>query len=1233
MWRWRTVSASLLLAALAATAWAQEDGANLPVGYDRPGAYQGGPSLAGGLRWIQGVWPRTITFAEQFAGGTPTVMFMTNYGGVDTVQELARRFPMDVVHLYPSSNNKFTSREHFDQLLRSRERIDCFVLSRFHHGTIPADVQYEMLRRVRDGAGLVVVDCYDQSPTLTPRFLELEAAEQGARLIQGIPYAGLRKWENTERREYVTFNYWNTGGHLDFEPGERPYQYDSVTVYPFGEGRIVWVNTGTHWARARRSGRTLLPHIQQNRSMYVETDYYYSHTAKVILKAIGYAPAVCIAREEGEIEFGSARLANMTNAPFEGRLRYQVRDTWGIVTASGEEALTVAAGASMGLPDAIQVTDAGRQFVDLWVLDGDGRVVDWGSAFADVDRGVPAPEIAPDHPEGTPRGEPLRATIGAQGAPAGAVVRATLVDRYWREVGRLEQAAGVAVTCEFGADGLDGQIWTLKADVMAADGSILARSWANLTSPHTRATRGGFHPLMTCAGMACPEEAGRREYLRRLGFLANRPYSPGNRLMAEAHAWNDIQMHTFPFNLRGATNDYKSDHINDWEEPRVRADVEEALRLVTEEFKPYGHRGFNFTDDSPPAKELPAGAYTTAKFHEWLKREYGDIAAVGRAWGMNQRSFHSFGRVHREMVRAEYEAGNTAPWIDAQRFLQELWVQRLAQLRDVVREVNPEVIVGSDAGYYGSARSPMFGRLDYLAPYYRDGRGTKIAVARGRMRRPGDYGACLGSYGDKPAEMSGRRGQIWDVLFAGGTGFYYWTMGVGMSEGMELSDKHALYQCEVIEEITSGIGELFTGAERIFDPIAILDSQTSGICDQLEKEGEPVTIQENSLAAAQWVLEDLGLNSWTITTPELVAGWLADAGIRALLLPGVTCLSDTEAEAIRAFVEGRGTVIADVLPGRRLPNGNLRKAPPLLDVFGVGFDAKAEVTRARGTLAGSAADGGPMLDFGPALADPRVTADSATALGELTPEEGEKVAALFVNEAGSGRALCLNASFSSYVTYRSETGELWRAWPEVVREAMRAAGVEPAFTYEAGGEMRGMEISPFRNGAGYLVGMADLGFGTSEGGRRSFRVTCPARMHIHEGRSGRYLGESETIEDEIPDRGHRAYVLLPYRVRAVSLSADTATVQPGGTITLTADVATEPGGRSALHVLRIEARAPDGESFFPFRRVLRMAEDGALRVPLTTALNDAVGEWTFTATDIGSGLSATATVTLGGGGA
>lgn len=1208
--------------------------AELPVGYDDPASDAGGPALAGGLDWIQTVWPRTITFAERLAGGAPTVLFITNYSGVDTLHELKRRFPLDALHVHPDWGNQFPGREMLHEKLRSRARIDCFVLSRANHATIPPDVQYEMLRRVKDdGAGLLVVDCYDASDTLNPRFLGLRPTESGAQLIRGIPYEGLREWKNTKRVNYISFNYWNTGGGIDSEPAAVPYAYRSVEVSPFGRGRVVWVDTGTHWARASRDGRTLLPHIQQSRDMWVETDYYYSHTAKAILKACGRVPEAEVLgiTPQGETDGAqtpTVALQRHGEGAFTGALRWQVRDGWGIVTAQGMQPLNVAEEQAEVALEAARGRDAGRQFLDLWILNEAGETVDWGSGFVMVDRGAAAPEIMFRYPQGAPRGADLEGTITVQDPPAGSTIRATLVDRHWREVGRLAQPVGNGtVAYRFPSAGLDGQIWTLKADLLDAQGTILSGAHLNITSPHTRATRDGFSPLMTSGTMFTPEEAARREYLRRLGFLAERPYAAGSALMAEALAWNDIQIMPFTFNVMGASDDHKSDRINDWDDPQVKAEMTEAIRFLTEEFRPFGHRGYNMTDDSAPARELTSGAYTTIKFHEWLREEYGGWAQVVEAWDLKPRGvFHEMARVHRAMIKAQYEAGNTAPWIDAQRFMQEDWVQTMERLRDAAREVNPDIVVGSDAGYYGATMAEVFGRLDYLAPYYSH-RALKVAVSRGRMRRDGDYGACLGSYGEKPADMSGRRGQIWNVLLAGGTGFYYWMFGLGLTEDMALSDKHALYQGEVTEEVMSGIGELFTGARRIFHPVAILDSQTSAICDQLEQKGEPITSQVNSVEAFQVVLEDLGLNPHTITGPELAAGWLPDNAVRLLALPGVNSMSEAEVTAVREFVQGGGVVVADILPGLRLPNGNPRAEAPLADLFGVTFDARAETTRVRGALTGKAAADGETLDFGEALADPRLAPDTADALGAV---EGAPV--ILVNRFGNGTAFLFNASFSSYATYRAEGGEIWRPWHEVMKQVTRSADVVPEFRLTSEGrETPGLELSAFSNGDAFLLGVTDLGCGDFTGARRPFEVALPGRFHLYDIRAGRDLGAAEVLRDNIPRNGHRAYALLPYAVERVTLGAAAANVAPGETLRLTLDLAMTPQTDRAPHVIRLEARDPTGEAFSPFGRLVRMPPRGPVEVPLTTAFNDPPGAWTFTATDISSGKAATATVSLRGG--
>ncbi|MBI2299497.1 MAG: hypothetical protein HYU66_11240, partial [Armatimonadetes bacterium] len=1280
-----------------------------------PESDQGGPQLAGGLAWLDVVEPRVLNLAPKLAGGKPTLLFLTNFSAVATLRDLQRRFPMDAVLVAPGFANEFPGRDVFDRALHSRPRFDGFVLSRIAERTIPLDVQYEILHRVADdGAGLTVIDLFDHSDTLNPEFLGLKPTEKGNNLLPGIPYGALRQVDLAQQTRFAAFNYWNTGGVIRTEPVEKPLPAFRVDISPFGKGRVVWVSTNSHWERYW-GGRTLLPHVQQNRSQWIDDDYAYSHTAKAILRSLGRVPAAQIVSvaPEGKADRDTVpvvKLACPGGTSFEGTLRWQLRDTWAVVAQQGKAKLSLpAAGGEIAL-DQAELRDAGRCFLDLWVENAAGETVDWGSGWFDVDRGVAALVITPKHPRGTPRGQPLEGAVTVAGAPAGSSLRLSLIDRYDREVVRSTTpiAAG-PVNWRMPTDGLDGQIWRLHADVVAGDGSLVARSWRTLTSPHTRATRGGWAPLMTTSTLDCPEAAARREFLRRLGFLTNRPYGPGNAIEAEAAAWNDIQQFPFVHSVTAATDDYKTDHLTDWEDPAVREDIDQAHRLLVRELSPFGLRGFNQTDDSAAATVLPLGPYTTIAFHQWLRQQYGDLAGVCRAWSWTPTAqavpdgelpadpyvalefhawlkakygdlqgvakawklptegfgwLHTFGTIQSEWLRKlkaegnelpandardfvgsrdrtaapnpfgaigqasikqQYDAGNTAPWIDAQHFLEQRWVENLSWAQTAAQAVSPELAVGTDAGYYASVMADVFGRLSYVAPYY-DDRAVKVAVDRGRMRRDGDYGACLGAYGEKPANMSGRRSQIWDVLFAGGNSFYYWAFGDGIREDLTLSDKHARYQCEVVEELSGGLGELFTGARRIFDPIAILDSETSSLCDQLERKGQPVTSQANSIAAFQFAFEDLGLNPHTVTGEELAGGWLAANAIKLLALPGANSLSDGEIAAVREFVQGGGVVVADVRPGGRLPNGNVRDGAALDDLFGVKSDPQGKAPRVRGKL--SATVGGAALDFGEALADPRVQPAGAQAAGSLGGAP-----ALFANGAGAGRAFLFNASFSSYATYRNEGGAIWRPWHAVMHDVVTAAGLKPAFTWTSGGqETPGFELSPFRHGAGYLLGVEELGCGDFVGARRAVELALPGTFHVYEMRAGRYLGKLSVLKDGLPRSGHRAYALLPYAVQAVTLRAAESRVAPGGTLRLSADLTVASTAGRAPHVVRIEALGPDGKPFYPFRRVLRMPGRGPLAASFTVAYNDPPGEWRFVATDLVSGKTAEARVTVGGGG-
>jgi hypothetical protein len=1281
------------------------------VGYNHPGSDAGGPFLHGGPEWIEEVWPRYMKIVpERFAGDRPTVMFITNGLVEDKLYALNRRFPIDSVVL---ADHFFSGgREAFYKALGSRPRFDCFVLSRVNSGHIPADVKYEILRRVKEeGTGLLIIDLFDHEDILNTRFLGLKTREL---VIAGIPYEGLRRLELSESTKYLSYNFWF--GNLRYSPVEKQHTYGKTTVSQLGKGRVVFSSTGTHWER-RGWARTLLPHISMNRSMWVETDYHYSHAVKLILLASGYNPVVSVTdiTPKGISSGNETPTVTLTGgSPFRGTLRWQIRDTWGKISDCGRFPLHLQKGETRFTLTEVGFHDAGRRFLDLWVENGSGETVDWGSTFVFVDRGVVPPEITFRYPEGAPRGVELEGTVKAAGVPAGARIRTTLVDRYWREVGLLEEPAvpGI-VNYSFLSEGLDGQIWRVQVDVLDANGRVLSQGYINITSPKTGSTREGFHPLGTLLSFPSPEGAAHLEFFRRLGFLSNRPYSSGDVIQAETNAWSDIQMHPYFRAVSPDGWDWQKDRILDWEEPHVEREMREGAAFMTSELKRFGHRGFNLTDDSSAARELCPGAYTAVGFHSWLQSEYGGLKETLNLWGWKEgfkvetpegglpydpyviKEFHGwlkkkyggitetaaawkikeppyfgslrgFGIVEPEMlkilkdrgnplpcedartfmaqrqrdvdsnpwgvinhrsIKKSYEAGVTAPMIDARRFLDSRWIEYMKWIKESAESINSDAAVGSDAGFYRQALYDVAGTVDYFAPYHRNFE-VNVGISRGRMYRDGYFGSCLGSYGEKPAMMYGRRSQIWDVLFSGGNSIYYWMMsaGGGIEGGINLSDKHARYQMEVLEEITSGIGELFTSGRRVFDPVAVLGSETSGLCDELEKKGKPIVTEYNSIRAFHAALQDAIINPHFITDDELAGDWLSENHTKLLVLPGTNSLSDAEASTIREFVRDGGVVVADVRPGIRFPNGNLRAHPALDDIFGVTTDSEVSEVQVRGTLAGRAlADGIPIMDFGTALADPRVKPNTSRTFGSIG-----KVPVLMVNSFGNGRAVLFNASFASYATYRMEGGEIWQPWYEVIKAVLYLAGIQGEFNVTSDGKKTpGLGISPFRLGEGYLVGIADLGCGDFVGDRRPFEFFLPEKMHIYEVRSGRYLGRSNTLRDELPQNGHRAYALMPYEVTGVKISTDRIIVNHGDTISLNLDVLSA-GGFRGVHVVRLEAVDPEGRCFFPFRKVLKLHSGTVLRVPLTVAHNDLPGDWRFIATDINSGKSTSLIVNVTG---
>lgn len=1249
--------------------------AALPMGYDHPESDQGGPFQPQGAVWLDKVWNRRTVLAEKLPGGPLRVVLFPNRASMANVAELTRYLPVDYVAItVPSSTSKdgAGSRCHeyqpedFDAVrkaLASEEKIDVFFIARVAANTIPDDIVYAILKRVKNGeSGLVLQDIRDVfNPENT---LGLKASGNDKQLIPGIPYEGLQMLENQKH-----------SGRVNYDPQPKPFSFGGVASYPFGKGRIIAISSASRFGDIYWGTSALVSGIPLARNMWVETDYLYSHTAKALLMTSGRAQAVQITGLKPRGASDGTQIPEVTMAAtggaFQGTLRWHIRDTWGLVSAQGKQVCQIPAeGCVLRIEDA-RFENAGPQYLDAWIDNANGETVDWGSTFVDVDRHVTAPAIALKYPESTPRGQPLAGAVTVSGTPDGATLRLTLVDRHWRDVGRISGPADARLRFSFPVEGLEGQVWIAQADTLDPAGHILSRAWTEIHSPHTKATIGNWNPVATLVPYGSLDQSAGRRLLRSIGFKAHRGYGGWDAIEAAGLIWDDIQAMPFAYRISGPYRDFFTGNVTDYEEPAARKDLLDSIRTLATVLKPYGLFGMNLTDDSGPAQGLALGAYTVIQFHDWLKAQYGDFDGVCKAWGWTppeetvaendlpldpyiQVAFHQwlqkkygglealnaawkmgkpesrkyirqYGGIHQRMIQLQREDGNTAPAsdvaefkkayagaetkadpfgritggsiqtaqeagftaasIDALRYMEEEWIGVMVAIKNAAQEVQPDCWVGTDAAFYGPGLASCYTQLPYVAPYY-DHSQLKLAVACGRMERPGLYGVCLGAYGEKKVNMSGQRGQIWDVALSGGTGFYYWGLGNGgLRPDFTFSDTHARYQSEVAEELNRGLGELLTGYTPMFQPIAILSSQTSGLCDALDKKKEPATSHAASFKAFQSAFEDMGLNPWPITSEQLASGWLKTRGAKLLVLPGANSMSDREIEAVKRFVSAGGVVVADVLPGRRYPNGILRTQWPLADSFGVS-------TAPQGT-------------------------DDKVQVSGLMKE--------------NGRAFLLNASFNNYEANRVEGGDVWTPWNEVMKKVVATAGVAAPFPFTSQGKATpGFGVTAFSSGKSVLIGVVEKSCADFTGERRPIEIALPGPRFVYDVRAGKTLGEVTRIEADLPRNGQRVYAVLPYKVKSLAVTTDKPVVQAGENLTLQADLAISPAGRRDLHFCRVEAFDPKGQSSEALRRLLPVPARGALTVPLTTAYDDPPGTWKFVVTDIASGASGTVSVQVKG---
>jgi len=416
-----------------------------------------------------------------------------------------------------------------------------------------------------------------------------------------------------------------------------------------------------------------------------------------------------------------------------------------------------------------------------------------------------------------------------------------------------------------------------------------------------------------------------------------------------------------------------------------------------------------------------------------------------------------------------------SPLMDQWSFNDSYWCNFLGGLVEYANSQDPDTpcgIVGGQApnAFGGYDYAKLMRKLQYIEAY---NLGSSQALVR--SFNPHNAVPAVTSTFHQSAEDD--IWQTWYYLAHGNRGHIGWVEnwfdGPTPRSWQEVVAPHYL-------EAGQKIGPLMQGAEWKHDGVALLYSHPSvqlGWILDAQAHGATWTNRDGDhrlgashLVRQAWenMLRDGGLQYSFLSYVDVIQGGIPPE-YKVLILPACLCLSDAEAQAIKAFCHRGGTVIADYLPGVWDQHGKGRAAGGALDrLFGVRHDPAMTQADVFGGKLWCEVD--QDANFGWKTYTEFLT-NGNTCLKD--PSGFHKAVRAMpvadVRHVGSGTAVLMNLSPQWYNAYRVTGYEAARHRETFLRH-VTAGGVHPWVGIEnAGAAEFGHEITYFRKPDGRTV--------------------------------------------------------------------------------------------------------------------------------------------------------------------
>ncbi|MFH0729390.1 MAG: alpha-amylase family protein [Pseudomonadota bacterium] len=504
--------------------------------------------------------------------------------------------------------------------------------------------------------------------------------------------------------------------------------------------------------------------------------------------------------------------------------------------------------------------------------------------------------------------------------------------------------------------------------------------------------------------------------------------------------------------------------------------------------------------------DVDGSSFSLRWFQQWLRAEYGAIAALNRQWGSQFRDFNEVSPAGFETVRKllktdSMEGWNLSPWLDFRSFMDYQFAAVLSELTRFTNRIDPKTpagfVGGQGPGPWGGYNYALLSRaVQWMEAYDIHGTNEILRSWWNEDRRP----RMQTFFSTKNPKIDSW--VLWYYLLHGHQAVIAWPEGWFHTHGQEIAP-HIQKLKEMFTEIQGPVSEVLVDPVTRFDPDPIgiyyshpsiqagwaMDALTHGKTwinrlGSVDDKNQSMGVLRNAWCK---ILEDLGYQYDFVSYLDVEEGAIRLSGrFRVIILPKTLCLSEKEAAALRKYVVEGGTLVADSMCGLLDAHGRARPDGVLDKVFGIKRDPSAGYMNGKGLTEIDAEKyekpflerfsfyegayrykGLPVMERG---TKQDTGAEGRNIYGESGQEHRTSV--LISNPQGKGRAIYLNLSPLAYWDAKNRWGSFGTEWRNQIGSVLKSAGLAPRVQiYEHGNSAPMIEALFWKNGDKRILGI------------------------------------------------------------------------------------------------------------------------------------------------------------------